>query len=144
MWVNSTNLFDAACGFGGYRESGYGREGGLEGMAAYRKPSWQLGAKPYADTVPVAASGTRTAQAGVDRTAKNYVGGKQARPDSGYSMPVLDRRGKLLGEVGLGNRKDIRNAVEAAHKAAAWAKATAHNRAQVIYYIGENLDARSG
>ncbi|MEO6983460.1 MAG: aldehyde dehydrogenase family protein, partial [Edaphobacter sp.] len=27
VWVNSTNLLDAACGFGGYRESGYGREG---------------------------------------------------------------------------------------------------------------------
>src|SRR5579859_6013675 len=28
VWINSTNLFDAASGFGGYRESGYGREGG--------------------------------------------------------------------------------------------------------------------
>ena len=32
VWVNGTNFFDAACGFGGYRESGYGREGGREGM----------------------------------------------------------------------------------------------------------------
>jgi aldehyde dehydrogenase (NAD+) len=29
VWVNSANQFDAACGFGGYRESGFGREGGL-------------------------------------------------------------------------------------------------------------------
>jgi aldehyde dehydrogenase (NAD+) len=28
VWVNSTNQFDAAVGFGGYRESGFGREGG--------------------------------------------------------------------------------------------------------------------
>jgi len=32
VWVNSTNLFDASCGFGGYRESGFGREGGREGL----------------------------------------------------------------------------------------------------------------
>ena len=44
---------------------------------------------------------------------------------------------------GLGNRKDIRNAVEAAAKAQAWSKATAHNRAQVLYFLAENLAARS-
>ena len=40
VWVNCTNLFDAACGFGGYRESGYGREGGREGMLEYLEPAW--------------------------------------------------------------------------------------------------------
>ena len=35
IWINSTNLFDAACGFGGYKESGFGREGGSEGIRAY-------------------------------------------------------------------------------------------------------------
>jgi aldehyde dehydrogenase (NAD+) len=48
----------------------------------------------------------------------------------------------LLGEASLGNRKDIRNAVEAARKAESWAKATAHNRAQVLYYCAENLSQR--
>ena len=48
----------------------------------------------------------------------------------------------LLGEAPLGNRKDIRNAVEAARKAEAWAKSTAHNRAQVLYYCAENLSQR--
>ncbi|HSH46151.1 MAG TPA: aldehyde dehydrogenase family protein, partial [Longimicrobiales bacterium] len=38
VWVNSTNLFDAASGFGGYRESGFGREGGKEGLWAYLRP----------------------------------------------------------------------------------------------------------
>ena len=52
-------------------------------------------------------------------------------------------RGKLLGHVGLGNRKDIRNAVEAAHAAKGWGKATAHTRAQILYYIAENLSARA-
>ncbi|MCA3551656.1 MAG: aldehyde dehydrogenase family protein, partial [Rhodobacter sp.] len=32
VWVNATNLFDAAAGFGGVRESGFGREGGWEGL----------------------------------------------------------------------------------------------------------------
>ena len=37
VWINSTNLFDASSGFGGYRESGIGREGGREGMWEYVK-----------------------------------------------------------------------------------------------------------
>jgi aldehyde dehydrogenase (NAD+) len=78
----------------------------------------------------------------VDRTAKLYIGGKQARPDGAYSRPIHGVDGKFIAEVGEGNRKDIRNAVEAAHKASGWTKATAHNRAQVLYYIAENLAAR--
>src|SRR4029077_14631513 len=78
----------------------------------------------------------------IDRTVKLYIGGKQARPDSGYSMEVRAVDGRFLGEAPLGNRKDIRNAVEAAHKASAWTKTTAHNRAQVLYYIAENLSQR--
>ncbi|MCB1334725.1 MAG: aldehyde dehydrogenase family protein, partial [Roseivivax sp.] len=62
------------------------------------------------------------------------------RPDSGYSYQVGPKGG--AGLAGLGNRKDIRNAVEAAHKAAGWGKATGHNRAQVLYYLAENLSAR--
>jgi aldehyde dehydrogenase (NAD+) len=41
VWINSTNLFDAASGFGGYRESGYGREGGKEGLYEYVRPAWE-------------------------------------------------------------------------------------------------------
>jgi len=78
----------------------------------------------------------------IDRTVKLYIGGKQARPDSGYSVEVRGAKGELLGEAPLGNRKDIRNAVEAARKAASWAKTTAHNRAQVLYYMAENLFLR--
>ena len=79
---------------------------------------------------------------GIDRTAKLYVGGKQARPDGGYSYAVRNSKGKVIGQAGLGNRKDIRNAVEAAVKASAWSSASAHNRAQVLYFIAENLAAR--
>jgi aldehyde dehydrogenase (NAD+) len=74
---------------------------------------------------------------------KLYIGGKQARPDSGYSVEVRGLKEELLGESPLGNRKDVRNAVEAARKAETWAKTTAHNRAQVLFYIAENLSQRA-
>jgi aldehyde dehydrogenase (NAD+) len=146
VWVNCTNLFDAACGFGGYRESGFGREGGREGLLEYLEPTWFKHAPPVRAT-PLAMDQPLEQPAGltappIDRTVKLFIGGKQARPDSGYSIPVLAADGRLLGEAPLGNRKDIRNAVEAARKAEAWGKATAHNRAQVLYYIAENLSQR--
>jgi len=146
VWINCTNLFDAACGFGGYRESGYGREGGREGLIEYLEPKWFKNATtlPAAKAPEPAASDKREEASvpAIDRTVKLYIGGKQARPDSGYSMEVRSPGGQLLGEAPLGNRKDIRNAVEAARKAEGWAKATAHTRAQVLYYSAENLAQR--
>jgi aldehyde dehydrogenase (NAD+) len=157
MWINCTNVFDAASGFGGYRESGYGREGGKEGLYEYVKPKWEAAnghapakkgkkekaaAKPSTGLEPAPLPGSNGLP-GIDRTAKLYVGGKQVRPDQGYAIAVLDPKGKAIGHVGQGNRKDVRNAVEAAHAASAWSKATAHNRAQVLYYVGENLEARA-
>ncbi|MGQ0611779.1 MAG: aldehyde dehydrogenase family protein [Paracoccaceae bacterium] len=139
VWVNATNLFDAAAGFGGVRESGFGREGGWEGLLAYLKPARASRALPAPKAAPTLAV---QSVEGLDRTAKLFIGGKQARPDGGYSRAVISPRGKLLGHVGIGNRKDIRNAVEAAHAARGWARTTAHNRAQVLFYIAENLSAR--
>jgi aldehyde dehydrogenase (NAD+) len=143
VWVNSTNLFDAACGFGGYRESGYGREGGKEGLREYLEPVWFRKAPTLKNGKSKNSDSAEVANPTVDRTVKLYIGGKQARPDSGYSIEVRAKNGKLLGESPLGNRKDIRNAVEAARKAESWPKTTAHNRAQVLYYIAENLSQRS-
>jgi aldehyde dehydrogenase (NAD+) len=37
VWANTFNKFDPASPFGGFRESGFGREGGLQGLAAYLK-----------------------------------------------------------------------------------------------------------
>jgi len=144
VWVNCTNMFDAACGFGGYRESGYGREGGREGLFEYLEPSWFKTAPQLSASgrQPEASRDGQPADGAIDRTVKLYIGGKQARPDSGYSFEVRGERGELLGEAPLGNRKDIRNAVEAARKATTWAKTTAHNRAQVLYYMAENLSLR--
>jgi aldehyde dehydrogenase (NAD+) len=120
----------------------------MEGLLEYLEPAWFKNApalpaaKPPADQKAIEDSDPATPT--IDRTVKLYIGGKQARPDSGYSMEVRAADGRLLGEAPLGNRKDIRNAVEAAHKASAWAKTTAHNRAQVLYYIAENLSQRGG
>ena len=140
VWVNATNLFDAAAGFGGVRESGFGREGGWEGLMAYLRPAQDSKALKPVLAVPA----PRDPQVpDLDRTAKLYVGGKQARPDGGYSKAVWSPRGKLLGHVGIGNRKDIRNAVEAAHAAKGWARTTGHARAQILYFIAENLSARA-
>ncbi|WP_181699484.1 aldehyde dehydrogenase family protein [Chthonobacter albigriseus] len=148
VWVNCTNLFDAAAGFGGYRESGFGREGGREGLYEYLVPAFEKALAAPSEAAPTALSALPAAESAVpegaiDRTAKLYIGGKQARPDSGYSYTVTSPDGRSLGQAGLGNRKDIRNAVEAAAKAGSWGGATAHNRAQVLYYIGENLSARA-
>ena len=153
VWINATNMFDAAAGFGGYRESGFGREGGREGLYEYLtaeddeagkgKPAdGKATAMPDFTASPLQADSAASAGA-IDRTAKLYVGGKQARPDSGYSYAVKNPAGKTVGLAGLGNRKDIRNAVEAAARAESWGAATAHNRAQVLYYVAENLSARA-
>jgi aldehyde dehydrogenase (NAD+) len=179
VWINCTNVFDAASGFGGYRESGFGREGGREGLREYVRWAWEReegdggkggksgkggkggksasgkggkGAAAASSRIPRRAESSASASSAhsassalppIDRTPKLYIAGKQTRPDSGYSLPVLDSEGQRIGEVGQGNRKDVRNAVEAAHKAAAWARATAHQRAQVLYYLAENLAARA-
>jgi len=143
IWINCTNVFDAASGFGGYRESGFGREGGKEGLHEYMKPRSEdeLLSKPVTRDQKVAKT-SKTEIPQIDRTAKMYVGGKQKRPDGGYSLTITDNGGTPIGEVGEGNRKDIRNAVEAAHAGSKWTSMTGHVRAQVLYFLAENLAAR--
>jgi aldehyde dehydrogenase (NAD+) len=173
VWINATNLFDASAGFGGYRESGFGREGGREGMWEYVKrdgvgrrttgdeavadgaaargapPRLHDGADATAERHQNGAGASEASHVTrhpslppIDRTPKLFIGGKQARPDSGYSLAVRGPGGARVGEVGEGNRKDVRNAVAAAHAASGWARATGHSRAQILYYIAENLAAR--
>lgn len=142
VWVNCTNRFDAAVGFGGYRESGYGREGGFEGLFAYMKPQGEKDL-PLSKSVKTVAVKTTNVET-IDRTAKNYIGGKQKRPDGNYSMKVVSPSGALIGEVGEGNRKDIRDAVEAASATSGkWGAATTHNRAQILFFMAENLSYRA-
>ncbi|MBA2394785.1 MAG: aldehyde dehydrogenase family protein [Ktedonobacteraceae bacterium] len=170
IWINCTNVFDASSGFGGYRESGFGREGGKEGLYEYVRPAWET--EPIQPAIPDTSSNPPVEEGSsngvyqssngpeveigdelddgpvfegmplIDRTPKLFIGGKQVRPDSGYSRTIHDSVGYGIGEVGEGNRKDIRNAVEAAHKASGWANSAAHSRAQILYYCAENLSVR--
>jgi aldehyde dehydrogenase (NAD+) len=139
VWINGTNMMDAAAGFGGVRESGFGREGGWEGLGAYTKS--KTTGKPV--KAISAMSGSGAPEDGIDRTAKLYIGGKQTRPDSGYSTSVWAKNGALLGHAPQSSRKDVRNAVEAAHAAKSWSKTTGHLRAQILYFIAENLNVRA-
>ncbi len=139
VWINGTNMFDASAPFGGVRESGFGREGGWDGLLAYtREVGTHKRLKPVKPF-----TGTEVDPQAVDRTAKLFIGGKQARPDGGYARNVWDKTGKLIGQAPLANRKDVRNAVEAAQAAKGWSATTAHLRAQILYYLGENLSARA-
>ena len=169
VWVNGHNMFDAAAGFGGYRESGFGRDGGKEGLYEYVRPTWEARARPSVDAAKLAAWGKASPAAtlplppkveqrydgnngakigeaalpAIDRTAKMYYGGAQKRPDATYTIPVVGSDGRVITQVPAGSRKDVRNAVEAARKAApGWGKRAAHNRAQICYYIAENIEAR--
>jgi len=165
IWINCTNLFDAASGFGGYRESGFGREGGQEGLYEYLRPAWQERPRPDFELSEAGAGkpswGAHTPARPtlpsdgrvngkelplVDRTPKMYIGGKQVRPDGYYTRAILGPQGSVVGQVGDGNRKDIRDAVEAAHAAhtakPGWAMRHGYNRSQILYFIAENLDAR--
>jgi aldehyde dehydrogenase (NAD+) len=153
VWINSTNLFDAAAGFGGYRESGFGREGGREGMWEYLKPGEEGKGKGegYNASAPAPVQGSTLPPSPVplprlppiDRTYKLFIGGKQVRPDQGYSRKIVGPDGRVLGEVAEANRKDVRNAVEAAHAAEGWGRGSGHMRAQILYFIAENLATRA-
>ncbi|XP_053307658.1 aldehyde dehydrogenase family 16 member A1 [Spea bombifrons] len=166
VWVNGHNMFDAAAGFGGYKESGFGRDGGKEGLYEYVRPSWENRPRPnpgdvsyktfsatygadvppvpgQKDVAPAVIQVKDTEIPSVDRTYKLYYAGAQKRPDGMYSRPIYGPNGAVVAYVADGNRKDIRNAVEAAHKAApGWGKRAAQNRAQIVYYMAENLELR--
>ena len=145
VWVNCTNLFDAASGFGGYRESGFGREGGREGMWEYLKPARAFrGPDSVASAAVSSASAAPRPRNRIDRTRKLWIGGRQRRPDGGYSLTVTDPSGARVAEVPRGNRKDVRNAVEAAARVRTrWAGSSGHLRAQILYFVAENLAVRA-
>ncbi len=145
VWINATNLFDASVGFGGYRESGFGREGGREGAFEYLKPAgWSKLPQRAPRSLSQGGREGFAAAERLDRTAKLFIGGKQVRPDSGYSLAVHAPNGDWVGEVGAGSRKDVRDAVAAARGAGKWTQMSTHARAQVLYYLAENLSARAG
>ena len=136
VWINSTNLFDASCGFGGYKESGFGREGGSEGIRAYTNinipQKKKIGLKNIKRKIDIPT---------IDQTPKLYIGGKQKRPDSGYSFPFYSYNNEFICDIGRSNRKDVRNSVEEASKA--FSKQLSNfNRSQILFYLAENLSQR--
>jgi len=157
VWINCHNMFDAAAGFGGYKQSGFGRDGGKEGLFEYVRPSWQqkikldkpdiemtkFGTSYMADGPAINGGNGVSDKISVDRTYKLYYGGAQKRPDGNYSRVIRDIEGRVMAQVGEANRKDVRNAVEAAGKAQpGWAKRSPFNRQQILYYVAENLELR--
>ncbi len=144
VWINCSNVMDAASGFGGYRESGFGREGGREGLYEYMKlkSTGKESSQSFYKKNTAGKKSNSVTSPTIDRTAKQYIGGKQSRPDGGYSMKINSAAREHIGEVALGNRKDIRNAVEVASKSSKWRNLTGHSKAQILYYMAENLSAR--
>ncbi len=136
VWINSTNLFDAACGFGGYKESGFGREGGDEGIRAYTK-----------SFIPILKNNKKINKKfkiklpAIDRTPKLYIGGKQKRPDSGYSFALNSINNSFICDISRANRKDVRDSVEVASKSFS-KQINNFNRSQILYYLAENLQQR--
>ncbi len=140
---------------------GYGRDGGQEGLWEYIKPKWQEGMSKIGvldvdlskfGTVYAAGRPAINGHAGavgktpnVDRTYKLYYGGAQKRPDGNYSGIVRDVEGNPCAQVGQSNRKDVRNAVEAAIKAQpGWEKKSGFNRAQILFSIGTTIHLGKG
>jgi acyl-CoA reductase-like NAD-dependent aldehyde dehydrogenase len=79
----------------------------------------------------------------ITKTPKPYVGGAFIRSESGRTFPLKDAAGNFFANIPQCTRKDLRNAVEAAAKAGpGWAKRTAYNRGQILYRLGEMLEAR--
>src|SRR5436853_4897351 len=103
VWINCTNLFDAAAGFGGYRESGFGREGGREGMWEYLKPEWD-GGRGTGDGHAAAAtcaprfsiSSARISRRALTNSPHGWDAGKSTRASPGYSRTP---RGPTSGTV---------------------------------------------
>ena len=79
----------------------------------------------------------------VRKTYKLYIGGAFPRSESGRSYLVKGADGAPLANACRASRKDLRDAVRAARKAApSWAAKTAMNRGQVLYRVAELLEGR--
>ena len=127
VWANTFNKFDPTSPFGGYKESGYGREGGRHGL----------------EGVPRCLTSTRAGASASSRPTSSTSAAAFPRSESGRTYEVADANGKFLANAALASRKDARDAVVAARGAfAKWSAATAYNRGQILYRIAEMLEGR--
>jgi len=80
----------------------------------------------------------------VRKTYKMLIGGAFVRSESGRALDVEAPGGKWLGHVCRASRKDFRNAVVAARKAAeGWAGTSAYLKGQILYRAAEMLEGRA-
>ena len=80
----------------------------------------------------------------VRKTYKMLIGGAFVRSESGRALDVNAPGGKWLGHVCRASRKDFRNAVVAARKAASgWANTTPYLKGQILYRAAEMLEGRA-
>jgi aldehyde dehydrogenase (NAD+) len=108
VWANTFNRFDPSSPFGGYKESGFGREGGRQGLLDYASHHERA-----PNRLPIT------------KTPKVYIGGAFVRSESARTFKVSDASGAFFANMPQCTRKDLRNAVEAAAKAGpGWAKRT--------------------
>ena len=124
VWANTFNKFDPASPFGGYKESGYGREGGRHGLEAYLATELTRAGRPQdVQAVHRRARSRAASPAGPTRcttpTATSWPTPRSppARTSATRSSPPAGRSPK-------------------------WAGATAYNRGQILYRVAEMLEGR--
>ena len=150
VWINSTNMFDASAGFGGYRESGFGREGGREGMWEYLKADWEHDAPERPSRRRRGHGAHRRRREATGRAAERRSDRRSCTSAASRRGPTADiparspgRRGGSWARWGKGIART---------SATRWRRRTrrgrpgrrppGHLRAQILYYIAENLSAR--
>ncbi|CAL4122997.1 unnamed protein product, partial [Meganyctiphanes norvegica] len=162
VWINCHNIFDAAAGFGGYKQSGYGRDGGKEGLYEYVKPQWQgrlsfkspeidvtkFGAAYMADRPSISPANTEIVSADgtlpkVDRTYKLYYGGAQKRPDGNYCRVINNAHGKSFALVGESNSEISHPADKHIPVRGGISRRVAGNKFSIILFATQNAEFRS-
>jgi aldehyde dehydrogenase (NAD+) len=144
VWANTFNRFDPTSPFGGYKESGFGREGGRHGLEPYVVLE---GPRPVParrrETIHTVAPEAEGERVGVRKTYKLFIGGRWPRSESNRTYEVFDSRGGSLANAVRASRKDVRDAVTAARKSlTGWTALTAYNRGQILYRVAEMMEGR--
>ncbi|XP_074164319.1 aldehyde dehydrogenase family 16 member A1 [Sminthopsis crassicaudata] len=153
VWINAHSLQDAAAPVGGCKENGSSWHGGPDGLYEYLRP---VGAPPRPGACPepldydnFGLSARPVLPSGDSPACKSapygvFVAGRFQNPSSRSSRPVLGSGGHVSAHVAEGGAKDVREAVEAAHKAAAaWASRVPGSRASTLWALADALSQRS-
>ena len=134
VWVNATNLFDAAAGFGGVRESGFGREGGWEGLRAYTKP---VGSRKALKPVePVAAPKSGRGRGGSTGQRSFISAASRRGPMAGIRAPSGRRRASFWDMSDWRTGRICGTRSRPMNSASGWSRTTGHLRAQILYLYG--------